>query len=44
MVSDADFYEAAEELLFMHSGTILWRKRISERIDEIQRQLAASEP
>ena len=42
MVSDADFYEAAEELLFMHSGTILWRKRISERIDEIQRQLAAS--
>ncbi|MEN0078509.1 MAG: hypothetical protein AAF753_05285 [Pseudomonadota bacterium] len=44
MVSDPDFYEAAEELMFMHSGTILWRKRISDRIDVIQQSLAESEP
>lgn len=41
LAADADFYNAAEELLFMHSGTILWRQRISDRIDRIQQSLAA---
>ena len=44
LVSDPSFYDAAEELLFMHSGTILWRQRISDRIDAIQQSLAESEP
>ncbi|MEL6687950.1 MAG: DUF6090 family protein [Pseudomonadota bacterium] len=40
LVSDPDFYNAAEELFLMHSGTILWRQRISDRIDIIRQQLA----
>ncbi|MEM0987081.1 MAG: hypothetical protein AAGJ32_12615 [Pseudomonadota bacterium] len=44
LVSDPDFYQAAEELMFMHSGTILWRNRISDRLDGIQQNLADSEP
>mgnify|MGYP001794994776 CR=1 FL=1 len=42
LVADPDFHNATEELLFMHSGTILWRKRISDRIDAIQERLEAA--
>ena len=43
LVSDPDFYKAAEELLFMHSGSTMWRQRISDRIDVIQQNLAATD-
>lgn len=36
---DAAFANSAEQLMFTHSGVILWRKRISERVDEIQQRL-----
>ncbi|MEL6789079.1 MAG: hypothetical protein AAFU58_00150 [Pseudomonadota bacterium] len=39
LVSDPAFHDATEEFLFMHSGTILWRKRISDRIDVIRQRL-----
>ena len=44
LASDPDFHNAVEELLLIHSGFTMWRKRISDRIDVIQQKLAASDP
>ncbi|MDB2438097.1 hypothetical protein N9W89_05235 [Hellea sp.] len=44
LASDPTFYNAVEELLFVHSGFTIWRSRISDRIDIIQQNLAAKEP
>jgi len=44
LASDPAFYNAVEELLFVHSGFAMWRSRISDRIEGIQQNLAASEP
>ncbi|MEM6899727.1 MAG: hypothetical protein AAF583_08160 [Pseudomonadota bacterium] len=43
LAADPAFENAVEELLFLHSGFTIWRKRISDRIDDIQQQLALSE-
>ena len=43
LAADSAFENALEELLFVHSGFTMWRKRISDRIDVIQQQLALSE-
>jgi hypothetical protein len=34
------FENAAEQLMFVHSGFVLWRQRISERVDAIQHRLS----
>jgi hypothetical protein len=34
------FENAAEQLMFVHSGFVLWRQRISERVDMIQQRLS----
>ena len=44
LASDPAFYNAVEELLFIHSGFTRWRQRISDRIDVILQKLATSEP
>lgn len=36
LAADPAFRDAAEQLLFVHSGFILWRSRISERVESIQ--------
>lgn len=38
---DAAFENSAEQLMFIHSGVILWRKRISARVDNIEQRLLA---
>lgn len=43
LAADPAFENAVEELLFVHSGFTMWRKRINDRIDDIQQQLATSE-
>ena len=43
LVANRDFHNAVEELLFVHSGLTLWRERISGRVNDIQKKLAASE-
>jgi len=40
MVADPAFQEAAEQLMFMHSNALLWRTRISDRVQRIQQMLA----
>ncbi|MEM8634861.1 MAG: hypothetical protein AAGF33_07785 [Pseudomonadota bacterium] len=42
LAADQDFHNAVEELLFVHSGLTMWRERISVRVDDIQKKLAAS--
>jgi hypothetical protein len=39
LAADPDFENAAEQLLFTHTGYTLWREAISERIEEIQQLL-----
>ena len=39
LAADPAFENAVEELLVVHSGLALWRSRISDRIDVIQRRL-----
>ncbi len=36
LVADPEFLNAAEQLLFVHSGFIVWRSRISQRVESIQ--------
>ncbi|WP_395339519.1 hypothetical protein PN836_014730 [Ningiella sp. W23] len=36
---DTAFENSAEQLMFVHSGFILWRKRIGERVDKILERL-----
>ncbi len=36
LAADPAFANAAEQLLFVHSGIILWRSRISQRVDDIR--------
>ena len=43
LASDPAFYNAVEELLLIHSGFTMWRKRINARIDVILQKLATSE-
>ncbi len=43
LASDPAFHNAVEELLLVHSGFTMWRSRISNRIDAIQKNLATSE-
>ncbi|MEL7298259.1 MAG: hypothetical protein AAGJ86_11410, partial [Pseudomonadota bacterium] len=43
MVVDPAFRNAVEELMFIHSGSVMWRKRISARVDEIRQNLADSQ-
>ena len=43
LAADQDFHNAVEQLLFVHSGLTMWRERISVRVDDIQKKLAASE-
>jgi hypothetical protein len=38
--TDLAFENAAEQLMFVHSGFVLWRQRISERVDAIQQRLS----
>ncbi|MEM9014365.1 MAG: DUF6090 family protein [Pseudomonadota bacterium] len=44
LAAEPAFENAVEELLFVHSGFTMWRKRISERIDAIEERLAANAP
>ena len=39
LTKEAAFENSAEQLLFVHSGLLLWRNRISERVDAILQQL-----
>jgi len=39
MVVNLSFREAAEQLMFVHSVALLWRTRISDRIQQIQQKL-----
>ena len=41
LVSDPDFYSAAEQLMLVHTYALLWRVRISERIARIQTLLSS---
>lgn len=38
-VVNPSFVEAAEQLMFMHSIALLWRTRISDRVQRIQKKL-----
>lgn len=40
LTADPTFENAAEQLLFVHIGMVLWRQRISERVDAIQIELS----
>jgi hypothetical protein len=40
MVADAAFHNAAEQLVFVHSLYSMWRLRISDRVERIQKMLA----
>lgn len=40
MRSDRAFLEAAEQLMYMHTVALVWRTRISERVERIQGLLA----
>jgi hypothetical protein len=44
LAADPAFENAAEQLLFFHSGFILWRQRISTRVDAIQQRLSEIGP
>jgi hypothetical protein len=40
--ADPTFENAAEQLMFVHSGFVLWRQRISARVDAIQHRLSGA--
>jgi hypothetical protein len=40
LCADPVFENAAEQLMFVHSGFVLWRQRISDRVSAIQQRLA----
>jgi hypothetical protein len=42
--ADPAFENAAEHLMFVHSGFVLWRQRISARVEAIQQRLAGNTP
>lgn len=42
LAGDPAFHNAAEELMFLQSNFTLWRSRISDRVEDIQEQLAES--
>jgi hypothetical protein len=44
MASDPAFYNAAEQLMLVHSFATLWRVRISKRIGRIQALLSSATP
>jgi hypothetical protein len=46
IAADEEFENAAEHLMFVHSGFVLWRSRISDRVDAIHQRLteAAASP
>ena len=37
--ADPGFEDAVEKLLFVHSGLVVWRSRVSSRVDAINKQL-----
>lgn len=42
LVNNPEFHDAAELLMFVHSGFVLWRQRISKQVNAIERTLSAS--
>lgn len=44
MASDPAFKNAAEQLVFIHSLTSMWRRRIDQQIERIQLQLSGDTP
>jgi hypothetical protein len=44
LAADPTFENAAEQLMFVHSGFVLWRQRISQRVDAIQQRLSEIGP